>query len=709
MTCPNANQIAAQLAGAADQASIDALDAHLDTCEACRTLLANLARGLTAIDGKRAKPAKPAQTALPAPGTCLGRYEIVRLLGVGGLGAVFEARDTTLRRRVALKVLRPDAYVGDVDVLLAEAQRLARVQHPNVVAIYDAGFTDGQRYICMEYVQGHTLRVAAQRTPAQWRALTRMVRRACDGVAAIHRAGLAHLDLKPENLLIADDGRVLVTDFGLAAGGTRPSPYAVGTPAFMAPEQRAGARDLSQADQYALALTLRDVLGDHAPPWLLRVVSRATQLVPTQRYASINAFACALDAGLSRRRRALVAGSATLLLAMAVTLTFLRAAPASPHTPAARPTDRVAAPPNAHWPETGHRTSATNPSKTDAATTARANWPASAYARSTTPTAPPGFAGPSLSEFGRALGSAQASTPVTAETERDAASDVTLVSTAQGARAVRTDTASPVATAPCISDGPLHCTLPKPQCASGASAVVRNGCWVCVNANCQTIGLPGDCSDGSALQCSTPPPTDCKANELPFVVAGCWQCQNPMQCAPKWAGWSGGGVPSTDKPNTPPRPRETPLVVPRGRCGNNVCDGRETPETCRDCCHQNADGSCVAACGNGMCEVGEDHASCKADCCITDANGSCVPYCGNFVCELNETHDTCPSDCCAADSNPSRCVATCGDGMCANGENHANCAADCCEQQADGSCVPECGNGMCEVGESARSCASDCD
>ena len=119
------------------------------------------------------------------------------------------------------------------------------------------------------------------------------------------------------------------------------------------------------------------------------------------------------------------------------------------------------------------------------------------------------------------------------------------------------------------------------------------------------------------------------------------------------------------------------------------------------------DGYCVARCGNGFCEVGEDHASCPSDCCDARPDGTCAAVCGNGFCEVGEDHASCPHDCCELGPNGA-CAAVCGNGFCEVGENHANCPGDCCEAAPDGSCLPVCGNGFCEVGEDHASCPGDC-
>jgi serine/threonine protein kinase len=190
---------------------------------------------------------------LPQPGESIGRYAIKRVVGVGGMGVVYEAHDKTLDRCVAIKLLRPDLLEGPS--LLAEAQAMARLQHPNIVAVHDAGIANGQLYVCMEYVAGTTLRAWRTAAPRDWRSIARVYLAAGEGLAYVHRAGLVHLDFKPDNVLVDRDGRVRVTDFGLAhIVGARPRAI-VGTPAYMAPEQRSGRPTDARCDQYAFCVS----------------------------------------------------------------------------------------------------------------------------------------------------------------------------------------------------------------------------------------------------------------------------------------------------------------------------------------------------------------------------------------------------------------------------------------------------------------------
>src|SRR5215813_443135 len=148
-------------------------------------------------------------------GTRVDRYEILRAIGAGGMGVVYEARDTALARMVGLKLVRPhkQAIVAEVR-LLREAQAMAGISHPNVLTVYDVGTFDGRLYYAMELVDGGTLR-SWLKEPRSQREIIHVFQQAARGLAAAHAVGLVHHDFKPDNVLIASDGRVRVADFGL--------------------------------------------------------------------------------------------------------------------------------------------------------------------------------------------------------------------------------------------------------------------------------------------------------------------------------------------------------------------------------------------------------------------------------------------------------------------------------------------------------------
>lgn len=200
------------------------------------------------------------------------RYELDEQIGAGASALTWRARDTRLGRIVAVKILRP-ALAGDpgyAQRFEREAQLAASISHPNVVDVYDVGRDDGQLYIIMQYVDGEDLKhlIAREGRLSPDRAVA-VAQQILDGLAAIHRAGIIHRDIKPQNVLIGSDGTARVTDFGVAhldAGeGLTSTGAAIGTAAYMAPEQAAGG-DISEAtDIYAAGVVLYEMLTGQLP------------------------------------------------------------------------------------------------------------------------------------------------------------------------------------------------------------------------------------------------------------------------------------------------------------------------------------------------------------------------------------------------------------------------------------------------------------
>lgn len=210
-------------------------------------------------------------------GEKLGKYEVRCLLGRGAMGAVYLAFDPMIEREVAVKVLSIDvaAQSSALDRFLTEARSTGRLNHPNVVSIFDIDEHNGQFYIVMEVLSGGSL--AARTADGQhvpWQEACRLVAEAADGLAAAHQAGLVHRDVKPENLMTTQDGTVKVVDFGLsklidAASDTRDAATRVGTilgtPQYMSPEQCETAAVDSRSDIYSLGGTLFRLLTGRHP------------------------------------------------------------------------------------------------------------------------------------------------------------------------------------------------------------------------------------------------------------------------------------------------------------------------------------------------------------------------------------------------------------------------------------------------------------
>ncbi len=294
--CPDRDRLAAYLAGALPAADRPALDGHLEVCPACGRILATLAggAGLSDLLGPPAPPLPPFLRALAArpperpPATAvhfpgpptgrgplgqLGSYHVVRLLGRGAFGAVYEAHDDSLGQTVALKVLRPERAEDAQERARfeREGRQIAAVRHPNVVAVYSVGQTPGfpPPYLVMEYVGGGSLdarlRAAGRLDP---RAAAALVAGAARGVAAAHDQGIVHRDLKPANVLLDAAGEPKVADFGLARRHADVSTIQVlaGTPAYMAPEQARFARFVGPpADVWALGVILYECLTGERP------------------------------------------------------------------------------------------------------------------------------------------------------------------------------------------------------------------------------------------------------------------------------------------------------------------------------------------------------------------------------------------------------------------------------------------------------------
>ena len=207
-----------------------ALTQHLEGCEACRALVATLAGSMLEVRGSAETLHEPAAPPSPPlePGTRVGRYAIVSVLGSGAMGTVYAAEDPELHRKVALKLLRPEVSRAEgrgLGVrLLREAQAMARLSHPGVITVHDVGTFEGQSFVAMELVEGGTLRGWLLAAPRSWQEILALFLRAGRGLAAAHAGGLVHRDFKPDNVLVGADGRVRVTDFGLVRASARAGP-----------------------------------------------------------------------------------------------------------------------------------------------------------------------------------------------------------------------------------------------------------------------------------------------------------------------------------------------------------------------------------------------------------------------------------------------------------------------------------------------------
>jgi tetratricopeptide (TPR) repeat protein len=314
-------------------------------------------------------------------GTSLGRYLILEPVGAGAMGVVYAAYDPQLDRKVALKILRESAFPGPIasegrERLLREARAMARLSHPNVVAVFDAGVVGEQVFIAMEFVEGLTLRRWLGERPRSTGEVLHAFAEVGRGLSAAHAAGLVHRDVKPDNVLVDLQGRVRVTDFGLARaapeaigppspeprtrpelasaafpGDSGPSDWVnltksgtlAGTPAYMAPEQIARRGADHRSDQFSFCVALHEALfhelpfegespeavvfaiamnrlrplpkGPTVPAWIAPVLRRGMAANPEDRHPDMQALLAALSRDSARARRRWLAGCAAALAA----------------------------------------------------------------------------------------------------------------------------------------------------------------------------------------------------------------------------------------------------------------------------------------------------------------------------------------------------------------------------------------------------------
>lgn len=245
---------------------------------------------------------------MSSPSTTLlnNRYRLLTPLAAGGMATVYKGQDAMLGRLVAIKILR-DRYAGDpqfVQRFREEAQAAANLNHPNIVTLYDVGrdVLHGveRHYIVMELVDGQDLKQAIRWRTANGQPLSidetvDIGRQICEGVACAHRRGLVHCDLKPQNILLAADGRVKVTDFGIARAYTAMPPSVEragvvwGTPQYYSPEQAAGAAPTPASDVYSIGVMLYELLTGRLP-FEARDPAQLAQLHPTAAPPPLHAF-----------------------------------------------------------------------------------------------------------------------------------------------------------------------------------------------------------------------------------------------------------------------------------------------------------------------------------------------------------------------------------------------------------------------------------
>ena len=295
----------------------DFLASILAAPEGRSLLLQQLAKAGGAENRTRAQPdgARPSPaTKELSPGMVVGRFEMVKEIGSGGFGVVFEARDKDLGRSVAFKAVRPGVRTRQLDaMLLKEAESAASLQHENIVSIFDYGQSEAGPYLVLELLRGETLAARLARGPLPVHEAVHVATQVARALAHAHGAGLLHRDLKPGNVFLTQSGGVKVMDLGLAHFFGQPVGLS-GTPAYMAPEQWKGEAQDGRTDVFALGVTMFEMLAArrpyevradrstvldpgpepklehaHVPPRLRKLVERCIAKDPARRPASARA------------------------------------------------------------------------------------------------------------------------------------------------------------------------------------------------------------------------------------------------------------------------------------------------------------------------------------------------------------------------------------------------------------------------------------
>jgi tetratricopeptide (TPR) repeat protein/tRNA A-37 threonylcarbamoyl transferase component Bud32 len=363
--CPSDDELATLLAGRLSADESAPLHRHLRGCASCGRLLLELGAAAEVIPGGPSDEPDAARV----PGDRVGRFILERLVGVGGMGAVWAARDPQLGRAVAIKLVRPSSFrAGEAarqrERLLREAKVMAHLAHPNVVPVFEVGEAGEQIFVVMELVEGETLGKWLAREHPRGEILRAFIA-AGEGLAAAHGAGIVHRDFKPDNVLMGPDGRPRVTDFGLARAAAElveralpdpavrqpiepgaipaidvassmltPAATLMGTPAYMAPEQLDGKAASPASDLFAFCTALYEALcgarpfagttlvaireeiragkvrepprEKRIPDWLYRQVVSGLAADPAARPASMELLLAGLRADPERRRKQLI-------------------------------------------------------------------------------------------------------------------------------------------------------------------------------------------------------------------------------------------------------------------------------------------------------------------------------------------------------------------------------------------------------------------
>jgi len=393
VACLDENTIVEFIQGTMSLRDARAVEEHVDSCAACRQLLAELARTSFALLSPEVSSSEsglgdatlpPGDESMPtgsggsmeglrAGQVIAGRYRVVRFLGKGAMGRVYEVDDMQLQDRVALKLLRPE--VRDVPRLLQHLRHEVvlgrRISHPNVCRLHDIGSFGGNHFITMSLVHGENLTSILSREvpPPDW--AMGVLLQICAALEAAHEQGVVHRDLKSSNIMVDAKGKVTVMDFGLARdlwGEPSQSGMLIGSPAYWSPEQACGQRATERSDIYSFGVVACELFGARRPllgsdvdlgriPAAFRpAITRCLQAKAEERFGSVaevrQALAAARDRPPHPRRWGLVAAGLVLaLLAVGGALAYLL----WPGQPAPTPPElaRAVSPVSARSPDLG--------------------------------------------------------------------------------------------------------------------------------------------------------------------------------------------------------------------------------------------------------------------------------------------------------------------------------------------------------------------
>ncbi len=368
MSCASEETLLEFIEGRLSPEAFEGVEQHLSQCDACRELVA------VATPATSPEPAGADESFPSGRQPKVGRYEILAPIGAGGMGVVYAAHDPQLDRKVALKMLRPSGLPGVSPQqlrarILREGRAMALLSHPNVLAVHDVGEFQDQVFVAMELAEGGTVSSWLREQQRSWREVLDVFLPAGRGLAAAHAKGLVHRDFKPENILFGGDGRVRVTDFGvaqlLAVPGSEPltastpeaghptvslcSTALVGSPAYMAPEQMRGEQADVRADIFSFCVSLYEALygerpfagdtvadlqravsesevrrppgGTRVPAWIRRALLRGLRAEPGERPQMMEALLASLSG--PRRRWPPLAVSARLALLAGIAVVVL--------------------------------------------------------------------------------------------------------------------------------------------------------------------------------------------------------------------------------------------------------------------------------------------------------------------------------------------------------------------------------------------------